>query len=98
MNGEDQRRTAISDANWKRIASALPSDIKPFVLLAYHYGLRRAETLGFDSTNDVRNDILIVRKQLEAFTLGRPTYGPCKSRRERNVPHWLGIKPDHAYQ
>jgi integrase len=93
-----RKRTAISDADWEKIKSALPFAIKPFVLLAYHYGLRRAETLGFDSTNDVRNDILLVRKQMISFTDGHALYGPCKTRRERSVPHWLGIKPDQTYQ
>lgn len=98
MNGERRERTAIKDEDWERILSALPSDIKPFVLLAYHYGLRRAETLGFDSTNDVRNEILLVRKQLTSYFLGRAVYGPCKTRRARKVPHWLGIRPEQAYQ
>jgi hypothetical protein len=67
LDAELRKRTAISDVDWEKIQSALPSGIKPFVLLAYHYGLRRAETLGFDSTNNVRNDILIVRKQMVSF-------------------------------
>jgi integrase len=98
LDAELRKRTAISDVDWEKIQSALPSGIKPFVLLAYHYGLRRAETLGFDSTNNVRNDILIVRKQMVSFTLGHALYGPCKTRRERSIPHWLGIKPEQAYQ
>ncbi len=81
------------------------SDIRPWVLLSYHYGLRRAEALGlaYEGTDAVYEDCLVVRKALEGYDCitGKCTFGLLKTPgrlsengdavEKREIPHWLGV-------
>lgn len=85
----------ISEADWKAIDRKLPRDIGPFIRLMYHYGLRRAEALGFDSTDAIRKAYLDVRKQLRAYN-GKAEYKILKDKEQRRTPHWF-CKPARAH-
>jgi integrase len=95
MNDEDTDRTNIPDADWKIIKEKLPDNLKSAALIAYHYGLRRAEVLGL-APADVKNGHLHVRRQL-AKLLPEPQYGPLKGRGDRKVPHW-SAKPVQVHK
>lgn len=92
MRGEAKERRAISDADWKKIRSALLQEsIRPLVFLSRFYGLRRSECLGVGQ-GDVRQGHLCVERQLGR--LG--TYLPTKGRGHRKVPHWFA-RPEEVY-
>lgn len=65
----------------------LPDNIRPAVLLAYYYGLRRSEIGGL-RLEDVRKGHLSIERQ----------YGnkPLKSRDKRQTPHWF-CTPNTVY-
>jgi len=88
----------IADEDWKVIEKKLPSNIKPMIMLMYHYGLRRAESLGFKSMENVKKGHLLIEQQLVSITSKKEcTYGPVKDRDQRNTPHWFA-SPKQAYQ
>ncbi|MBI3295549.1 MAG: tyrosine-type recombinase/integrase [Deltaproteobacteria bacterium] len=112
MDGTDfHERTFIPDPDWKKIKALINSpsgeftDIKPWVMLCYHYGLRRAESLGlaYEGTDCVYKDRLEVRRQLKTLSrnkkagfdlLKTPGRSSPRTRRlseKRNIPHWLGV-------
>jgi integrase len=109
---ETRRRLAVTedgvfipDTDWEEIKKNLPSEIRPFVMLAYYYGLRRAETLGVRE-EDVMEDHLKVRRQLDGLErsndkegshFGRPNYENTKGRMARKVPNWF-CEADDAYE
>lgn len=95
-NDEDERGKYIPESVWKEIEAKLPAEIKPFVLLMYHYGLRRSESLGFDSTDYVKKDHLHITQQMKRFPDGKPLYSPLKDREKRNTPHWF-LNPTQTY-
>lgn len=95
MKGQARERTMIPDADWKTILDHARPEIKAFIQLCYHYGLRRSEAMGM-KPEDVRKGFLSVERQLVAFTNGSPVYGPLKGRQSRTCPHWF-CKPDDAY-
>lgn len=81
----------IQDAHWSIIEKDLPLDIKPYVCLAYYYGLRRSETLGF-VLSDLANGYLNVKRQL----LSLNNIVPLKNRTNRKTPHWF-VNPKVTY-
>jgi integrase len=83
LDGEAKERTFIPDAHWDKIKKGLPQAIAPFALLSYHYGLRRAESLGFKQ-GDVKKGYLSVERQLMSLN----EHAPLKGRLARKVPHW----------
>ncbi|RYZ68572.1 MAG: hypothetical protein EOP09_09330 [Proteobacteria bacterium] len=87
-HGEARVPTMIKDEHWAIIRCKLPTSVKPFALLAYHYGLRRSETLGLE-LKDVKLGYLRVERQLETFADSTPSFGPLKGREARKVPHWF---------
>jgi integrase len=95
FRNEIKERTHIEDSDWKKIEAKLPESIRPFVLLAYYYGLRRSEALGVH-VGDVKKDFLAVSSQLVRL---RPEtkFKPLKGKDARRVPHWLSRAPE-AYQ
>ncbi|CAM6005997.1 unnamed protein product [Sphagnum balticum] len=78
----------ITDPDWLELQKHLTRDIKPFIDLMYFYGLRRAESLGFASTDAVRKTYLSVEQQLVAV-IPDPKYSPLKNREKRKTPHWF---------
>lgn len=86
----------VKDEDWVKIQEKLPSDIKPFIHLMYYYGLRRSESLGFQSVDAVRNAYLNVTHQLKSVT-PEPVFGPLKSREQRKTPHWF-CSVDEAFE
>lgn len=87
----------ISDADWKALQKHLTPELKPFIHLMYFYGLRRAESLGFQSTDAVKKLHLKVSHQLVSFNNGNATYSPLKNREQRDTPHWYST-PANAYK
>ena len=82
----------VNDVDWSVIERALPPDIGPFIRLLYFYGLRRAESLGFESTDNVKVGHIIIKKQMKQLNV----YSPVKDRDERLTPHWM-TTADDAY-
>jgi integrase len=78
----------VNEKDWKVIEEELPDDMKPFVLMAYYYGLRRSETLAL-MQDDVLSDHLLIRRQLLSINHGNFVYGSPKDKEERKVPHWF---------
>lgn len=98
LKREEEIGRFITDADWKTIDEALgKTKIGPYVRLMYYYGLRRAESLGFDSMTAVKKGFLDVEKQVKAFTDGQPVYSALKDREKRRTPHWF-CKPIDAYK
>jgi integrase len=97
-----QKPKMIEDADWDTIKDKLPKDIAPFVLLGYHYGLRRGETLAMEK-KDVKNGYLAVERQISSVS--RDTDGKLlgyktkilKGKLTREVPHWF-CKPVDAHK
>jgi integrase len=87
----------IDPKDWKTIDQKLPEDIAPFVRLAYHYGLRRAESLGFENLESIKKGYLKVTQQLVSVAAEGCTYQALKDREQRETPHWF-CKPQDAYQ
>lgn len=95
----------IPDEDWNEIKKNLPDEIVPFVMLAYHYGLRRGETLGA-LEEDVLEDCLLVKRQISGITKseekrgarsGIPRYANVKGKMKRSVPHWFAT-PDETFE
>lgn len=86
----------IKDDHWRLIEKNLPDRIKPFVLLGYYYGLRRAESLAIE-LEDLRKGYLSVERQLISTNKDSFKTKPLKSKKIRKTPHWF-IKPDRVYQ
>lgn len=78
-----KKRKYISDEDIALIRSEAPKNIKPFIELAWRYGLRRGEALGL-LPGDVRKDCLAVDRQL--LSLGETDLP--KGRKKRQTPHW----------
>ena len=93
LNKEARETKMIKDEHWAIIRTKLPDSIRAFVMISYHYGLRRAESLGLQ-LEDVREGFLSVERQLESFTDDIPVYGPPKGREARKVPHWNNTATD----
>lgn len=86
LDGKVKERGFIPDHDWQKIRKKLPKDIEPFVLLSYHYGLRRSEVLGLEP-GDVKKGHLTVQRQLSAIH-PKPLFKPLKGRSARRVLHW----------
>lgn len=93
LNADEPEGRYIPPHDWATIEKALPGNIRPFVLLAYHYGLRRAESLGFVGMESVKKGYLKISQQM----VKKAVYGPLKDRDARDTPHWLG-SPAEAYK
>lgn len=88
----------IPPDDWADIEKRLPKNIYPFVMLAYYYGLRRGEALGFENLESIKKGYLKINQQLKAIsTDGTITYGPVKDQDRRQTPHWF-CTPMDAYQ
>jgi hypothetical protein len=92
----DDKGMFIKDEDWATILKKAPRDISPFLELMYYYGLRRAESLGFDSTGFIKNAYLRIEQQIVSMT-GGAKFGPLKNRDKRNTPHWF-CTPLRAHQ
>lgn len=88
LRGEVHKPQFIKEEHWLQIESRASDNLKPFIWLAYTYGLRRSETLGVQ-LEDVRNGYFFARRQLESYPNLTPQYAPLKGRRTREVPHWF---------
>lgn len=95
MKGEIHNPKYINNKDWLTIKKNLVSEIRSTILIAYHFGLRRSETLGL-KLNDIRKGHLSIERQLEFFTNQKPLYSPLKGREMRKVPYW-DIKPQETY-
>jgi integrase len=94
LDNEETLGLFIPLAHWRIIRKALPIELKPFVILAYYYGLRRAESLGLAMT-DLREGHLSIQRQLKAT---EPLeFVPLKGRASRKTPHWF-LPPRLTYK
>ena len=94
LAGQKKIRKYMPDKHWALIAEKLPllaPNLEPFAMLAYHFGLRRAESLGLDLP-DVNKTFLFLQKQLEKIPGGNPVYGPLKGREPRKIPYCFPIR------
>ena len=87
----------ITEVHWAKINEKVPKQIAPFIRLMYFYGLRRAESLGFENASAVRKSHLTVSKQLKSFRDKQPVYSILKDKERRNTPHWF-CKPAECYE
>lgn len=96
------RAKFVTDEDWEKIKKALPEHLAPFAILAYHYGLRRAESLAL-RPGDVRNKYLSVERQVVGVK--RDSEGKVveartkilKGKENRKVPHWFS-SPAKTYK
>lgn len=87
----------ITPEDWTKIQKGLPADIRPFIELAYAYGLRRGETMGFENMESVKKGYLKVSQQLVGIGFDKACrYGALKSRAKRETPHWFAT-PHETY-
>lgn len=93
FNEDHVKRTFIKEEDWKVICRNMVDYLKPFVMLSYHYGLRRSEALGLRE-DDVKPKHLSIERQLVSSV--PPKYAPLKGRESRKCPHWFA-SPDEAY-
>lgn len=94
---EETRGKYITDADWKRIEKDIDPTIRGFVQMGYYYGLRLSECLGV-SLDDLFEDSFDVKRQLAAFTDGKPKFQPVKNRSlQRRVPHWFST-PESTFE
>jgi integrase len=91
LNKEVRETKLIAAEDWKKIHLSASPTILPFIMLAYHYGLRRSETLGC-VPGIIKNGYLEVNQQLRQLGV----YAPLKGRLSRKVPHWFA-KPGDAF-
>ena len=63
----------------------------------YHYGLRRAEALGYESTDAVGEKYLKITQQLKSNPAEHPVYSILKDKEKRNTPHWF-TTPSECYK
>lgn len=82
----------ISDSDWTVIWEHCPEEIRPFVWLCYHYGLRRSEALGFRDTSVIRQGYLMIEWQ----KIKHNQYSVLKGRSKRKTPHWFA-SPKETY-
>lgn len=85
----------VKEKHWESIIKAAPSDVAPFINLAYHYGLRRSESLGFE-LEDVRTAYLSIERKLTAFNKNGPEFEPVKDLDKRKTEHWFA-SPEECY-
>lgn len=80
----------IDDDSYKLILKHVDPKIKPHLILAYSFGLRRAEILGLKPSCFYKG-YLQVKEQLKRVDdgEGKPVYGPLKNRDQRRVPYWF---------
>jgi len=90
MNGEKVDHKTISEHHWKTISELTHWEIRPHIMLAYLYGLRRSEILAI-RLEDIKTDCLSIERQLIDL---KPTYGPLKGRKKRFVPHYFCTPAD----
>lgn len=85
----------IKEKDWLDIIKKCPDELSPFINLMYHYGLRRAESLGC-KVEDVRDGYLNVARKLKGLPRSGPDYGPLKDRDARKTEHWFA-SPEECY-
>jgi integrase len=73
----------LKDKDWETIKKNIPEGLRPLVMLAYSYGLRRSESLALKS-GDVKKGYLSVERSL----VGPGEYTTLKAREKRQTPHW----------
>ena len=74
MNGETREPQLVKDEHWAIIRTKLPNTtISPYVLLAYYFGLRRAESLGLNP-GDARKGYLWVKRDSSQISMIREQY------------------------
>lgn len=95
-NGDPAVGQFVTSEDWAVIEGGLPTSLNCFINLMYHYGLRRGEALGFESTEDVGTRSLKVRQQLKANPFEGPVYTILKDKEVRETPHWFAT-PKQAY-
>lgn len=82
----------IPETDFKLITKHIDPQILPFVLLSYHFGLRRAESMALRIA-DLRRGYLFVERQLLKIN----HYGPTKGRLPRKIPYW-SISPVQVHE
>lgn len=92
LNKEIRIRGLIPEKDMKTILNKAPKHLLPFINLAYHYGLRRAETLGVKS-GDVKKGFLALERQMVKLE----QFKPLKGKSKRSIPHWF-CKAAEAYK
>jgi integrase len=85
----------ISKEDYERICEVVDPRLLPNVKLGYHYGLRRAETLGL-TIDDIYETELSVERQLISVGGLAPMTDILKGKEKRTVPHW-NCTPDDAF-
>jgi integrase len=94
LTGLVKRKWFIKDDDWDLIVKKASSDILPAIWLGYHFGLRRAETMGFELT-DVKRGFLLVERQLDGLpSPDLPEFDILKGKKQRKVPYCFFAKGD----
>jgi integrase len=83
-------RKYINQADYSILVDAAPDKLRPYIQIAYSYGVRRNELLALE-TSLIRNQYLSVGRQLKDGKLALPKY-----RKPRKVPHWF-MTPRELY-
>jgi integrase len=92
----------IPDSDWEVIKKNLPSELRPFAMLAYNYGFRRSEVLGVQLENVMESyyhctqQLDGIQKGLihEGSPIGKPRYRSLKGRKARKINHWFSTPED----
>jgi integrase len=93
---ENLKAKYITKDEYERICQVVDTRLLPNVKLGYHYGLRRAETLGL-TVDDIYETELSVERQLVSVGGLSPVTDILKGIDRRTVPHW-NCMPDEAFE
>lgn len=91
---DDTRGQLITDEHYKLLLR-YGRELQSHMILAWKFGLRRAEVLGLQ-VEDVRKTHISVRQQLVIHNDEATKYEPLKGRYTRKTPYWFS-SPQEAY-
>lgn len=91
---DDTRGQLVSEEHY-RLLLRYGRELQSHIVLAWKFGLRRAEVLGLQ-VSDVRKTHIAVRQQLSAHNDRETKYEPLKGRYTRKTPYWFS-SPQEAY-
>jgi integrase len=89
------RRKLISDEDVQVMINNCRPELKSYILLAYKFGLRRAEILGLSPDHVLKGALSVTRQVVDVNPIIK--YGPLKSKQVRKVPYWQS-SPKEAYE
>lgn len=84
------KRKYIRDKDYATIIAAANDKLRPYIQIAYSYGLRRNEILALE-TGHIKNQYLLVERQLKDGKMSLPKY-----HKPRKIPHWF-MTPRELY-